>query len=106
MHGPLYGVPMKKTAPLLAILMLLAACASTASAPEPQAAPTVQPKKPGSQYDKLVEVARKLAGLGQAEKASKYANQAAELNPDKSGAWAVLGLLAAQQMDTRLSPQP
>ncbi len=99
MHGPLYGVPMKKSAPLLVILVLLVGCASTQSTPEPQPVQTAPVASKGPSYDKLVEVARKLAGLGQAEKAAKYANQAKELNPDKSGAWAVLGLLAAQQMD-------
>ena len=99
MHGPLYGVPMKRTAPLLAISFLIAACAGTAPAPEPKVAEAKQTAPKQSQYDKLVEVARKLAGLGQLEKASKYANQAKDMEPEKSGAWAVLGLLAAQQMD-------
>ena len=90
---------MKKSAPLLISIFLLSACASTPNTPEPQAAPVAQPETQQSKYDKLVEVARKLAGLGQAEKAAKYANQAKELEPNKSGAWAVLGLLAAQQMD-------
>ena len=99
MHGPLYGVPMKKSALLIPILMFLAACTSTATAPEPQASPAPQPQSQESKYDKLVEVARKLAGMGQPEKAAKYANQATELDANKGGAWAVLGLLAAQQMD-------
>ena len=90
---------MKKTAPLFAIAIVLQACATAATAPEPKPAEVAQSAPQESKYDKLVNVARKLAGLGQMEKAAKYANEAKGMNPEKSGAWAVLGLLAAQQMD-------
>ena len=99
MDGPLYGVPMKKLASLVSMLFLATACAGAPAAPKPAAAPTVKTTPKGPSYAQLVEVARKLAGRGKAGKALKYANEATELDPNKSGAWAVLGLLAAQKMD-------
>ena len=101
MDGPLYGVPMKKSASLIVALFLAQACATTAPAPAPQAeaAPTAKKAPKGPSYAQLVEVSRKLAGLGKADKALKYATEAKELDPAQGGAWAVLGLLAAQKMD-------
>lgn len=99
MDGPLYGVPMKKLASLISMLFLVQACGGTTPSPQPAAAPTAKIAPKGPSYAQLVEVARKLAGLGKADKALKYANEAKELDPQKSGAWAVLGLLAAQKMD-------
>ena len=99
MDGPLYGVPMKNLASLITVLFMAQACAGAPPAPEPAAAPVAKKAPKGVSYAQLIEVARKLAGLGKAEKAAKYANEAKELDPKKSGAWAVLGLLAAQKMD-------
>lgn len=86
-------------------LSLCILAATLACSPARNSPPSPAPETPSAQlsqgpsYDKLVEVAHKLALLGKAEKAKTYAQEAAALNAKRGGAWGVLGLLAAQRQD-------
>ena len=81
------------------IILFTLACAGAPTTQEPPAPTTERVTPKGPSYEKLIEVARKLAEMSQSEKSRKYANEAKELDPTRGGAWGVLGLLAAQKMD-------